>query len=73
MNLVLQILFWISLGILFYCYIGYGLMLWLFNNINVLLQKDKQKNSTETPPVTIIIAAFNEADMLEKNQEHTCN
>lgn len=64
MNLVLQILFWISLGILFYCYIGYGLMLWLFNNINVLLQKNKPKCSIETPPVTIIIAAYNEADML---------
>ncbi|HNA92070.1 MAG TPA: glycosyltransferase family 2 protein [Chitinophagaceae bacterium] len=71
MNLVLQILFWISLGILFYCYIGYGLMLWLFNNINVLLQKNKPKCSIETPPVTIIIAAYNEADMLEKKIRNT--
>ena len=46
-------------------------MLWLFNNINVLLQKDKQKNSTETPPVTIIIAAYNEADILEKKIRNT--
>ena len=71
MNEILQILFWLSLGILFYCYIGYGLMLWLFNNINVLLQKDKQKNSTETPPVTIIIAAYNEAEILEKKIRNT--
>lgn len=53
-----------SLGILFYCYIGYGLLLWLYNNIKVLLIKEKGEPVWDKPPVTIIIAAFNEGEVL---------
>ncbi len=37
----------------------------------MLLQKNKPKCTHETPPVTIIISAYNEADMLEKKIRNT--
>lgn len=59
-------IFWISLSILFYCYIGYGLILFLFNNIKVLFVTDRNKKSANLPPVTLIISVYNEESILEQ-------
>ncbi|MEK7225975.1 MAG: glycosyltransferase [Bacteroidota bacterium] len=59
-------IFWISLGILFYCYIGYGLILFLFNNIKVLFVRDRKSKTTNLPPVTLIISVYNEEAILEQ-------
>lgn len=71
MSAVLQVIFWVSLAVLFYCYIGYGILLFLYNNIKVLLQKDKRYAGDDFPPVTIIVTAYNEEAILDKKIRNT--
>lgn len=64
--------FWLSLAVLFYCYFGYGILIFLFNGFKKLIIY-KKKNSIALPalPVTIIITAYNEEAVLEQKIENT--
>ncbi len=60
-------LFWISLSVLFFCYIGYGLILLLLNaGKAIFISSTKNAGIVEYLPVTIIIAAYNEEKILEQ-------
>ncbi len=69
---MLKIIFWISLAIIFYTYIGYTLILWLFT---LLKKKNKVKQLTdsELPEVTHVIAAYNERDIIPAKLENCQN
>lgn len=71
MQELLQIIFWVSLSILFYCYIGYGILLFLYNNIKVFFKKRKQVTHQELPAVSIIISAYNEEAIIDKKIRNT--
>lgn len=60
------IFFWICLGIVVYCYAGYGLLLMIWNGIKNSLKNSAGTSATELPSVTLIVAAYNEIDFLEK-------
>lgn len=65
-------LFWISLAVLFYCYVGYGIFIFLVNTIKGLLVYRKKNNpSLPALPVTIIITAYNEEAVLEQKIKNT--
>jgi len=59
-------LFWLSFAILVYCYVGYGIVLYIFNSIKKLFIFSRKSGLEELMPVTLIIAAYNEAEMLEE-------
>jgi cellulose synthase/poly-beta-1,6-N-acetylglucosamine synthase-like glycosyltransferase len=63
MNLV-EILFWVSLVVLFYCYLGYGLLLFIRNRVKTAFSPSKSKIAFELPAVTLIVAAYNEETIL---------
>jgi len=67
----LLLIFWISLGVLFYCYIGYGILLFLYNNIRVLLVKERKPVADEWPSLTLVIAAYNEEAIIENKIRNT--
>ncbi|MBK9570903.1 MAG: hypothetical protein IPO53_13995 [Chitinophagaceae bacterium] len=68
MENVLLIFFWISLAILFYCYLGYGLLLLLLTSMKQLVMPRKKEALSEYDiPVTLIITAYNEELILEQN------
>jgi len=60
----LEILFWLSLTLLFYCYIGYGLILFIRNKIKRIFYPFKRKAGFEFLPVTLVVAAYNEEAVL---------
>jgi poly-beta-1,6-N-acetyl-D-glucosamine synthase len=65
-------LFWLSIGIIFYTYAGYGLLLGLLQIIKGNKKKIEFANS-ERPTVTMVVAAYNEAicvDAKIKNSFH---
>jgi cellulose synthase/poly-beta-1,6-N-acetylglucosamine synthase-like glycosyltransferase len=65
-------LFWISFSLLFFCYIGYGLLLFFFNRVGKLLRSPKKVLlPDETVPVTLIVAAYNEQAILEQKIKNT--
>jgi len=68
----MQIVFWISLFIIFYTYLGYGLFLYIIITILRLFRKRKVLDpSFELPTVTLIVAAYNEAYCIEEKIKNT--
>ena len=65
-------LFWISLSILFFCYIGYGLILLLLNAAKaIIVSPKKNPEPKEWLPVTLIVAVYNEEAILEQKISNT--
>lgn len=65
-------IFWISLGILFYCYAGYGLLAVVLTAIRRLVKGKKRYTAKPDPlPVTLIITAYNEANILDQKIQNT--
>jgi cellulose synthase/poly-beta-1,6-N-acetylglucosamine synthase-like glycosyltransferase len=69
----LQIIFWILLGIVFYTYLGYGIVLFLMIRIKRIFTKKKLVvlTNNELPDVTLLIAAYNEQDYVKAKVENT--
>src|SRR5690348_3608255 len=65
---VAEIIFWASLLIVFYTYAGYPLLLGILVKITKSVCKSNSYASTSDacPTVTLIIAAYNEEEILEK-------
>lgn len=59
----LAIIFWILLFIVFYGYVGYGLVIWFINRMKK--NKISGKKEKYTPTVTLLIAAYNELPYLK--------
>jgi cellulose synthase/poly-beta-1,6-N-acetylglucosamine synthase-like glycosyltransferase len=68
-------LFWIGLFIVFYAFFGYGMLLYALVRIRILLKGKRSvalHNSTqEWPTVTVIVAAYNEADCIVEKITNT--
>ncbi|MGN6292493.1 MAG: glycosyltransferase family 2 protein [Chitinophagaceae bacterium] len=62
----LEILFFIGLFILFYSYLGYGLLLQLLVSIKKIFSPKAIDTQEELPEVTLIVAAYNEQDFIVK-------
>jgi poly-beta-1,6-N-acetyl-D-glucosamine synthase len=59
------ILFWFSLSLLFFCYLGYGLLLLFINAFRKKSRPLKALDYADMPAVTLIIAAYNEEKVLQ--------
>ncbi|OAQ40812.1 glycosyl transferase [Pedobacter psychrophilus] len=64
------ILFWICLFIIFYTFLGYGILLYIIIRIKRLFSKPFIFNQTTTlPSVALIIAAYNEESIIKEKIE----
>ncbi len=63
----MQIIFWISIAIIIYTYVGYGLLLYFILKIKALVKgKRKLPEPGYAPSLTVIVAAYNEAYCIEE-------
>ena len=69
----LEITFWVLLLIIFYTYLGYGVILYLMLSIKRLFKKKKSVilKDDELPEVTLLVAAYNEQDYVKAKVENT--
>ena len=69
----IEIIFWIFLFVVFYTYIGYGILLYLLVVIKERLLKrgDRPGTVEELPEVTFLIAAYNEEDIIDEKMQNT--
>ena len=66
------ILFWLSLALVFYTFLGYGLLLYLLIKIKRLfVRPNKLILQQELPKVTLLVAAWNEEDMIVKKVQNS--
>jgi biofilm PGA synthesis N-glycosyltransferase PgaC len=64
----MQAFFWISVSLVFYTYIGYGVLLFLYNAI---VKRKKTTDETFLPPVTFIVPAYNEEVIIAEKIENS--
>ncbi len=73
--IALKIVFWICLILVFYTYIGYGMLLWVLVSIKRLIYGKQKKRElppdNELPEVTLMICAYNEQDIVDSKMENT--
>ncbi len=63
---MLEILFWLGLGLLFYSYLGYGLVLWALVRIKRLFAPKKHQEAIDLPEISFVVCAFNEEDWIRQ-------
>ena len=69
---VIKIIFWVSLFIIGYSYIGYGILLFILVRIKRIFVKPKAlTESTYEPSVTLVVAAYNEEDFIQTKMDNT--
>lgn len=71
----LKIIFWICVFLVFYTYIGYGMLLWVLVQIKRFVrgkaaQRDLPADDV-LPHVTFMICAYNEQDIVDMKMENT--
>lgn len=70
--LILKILFWVSIAVVFYTYIGYGILLWFMVKVKSLINKENKVTDEDyLPDVTLFIAAYNEEDVVAEKMQNT--
>ena len=71
----LKLVFWIFFFVVFYTYLGYGVIIWLLNRIKRFAGAGRNGagiiEADFLPPVALVIAAFNEEDYIEDKIANT--
>ena len=73
---ILKITFWLCLAIVFYTYIGYGMLLWGILKLKRMLTAGRQSEPTlpddesQLPEMTLMICAYNEQDIIREKMEN---
>jgi cellulose synthase/poly-beta-1,6-N-acetylglucosamine synthase-like glycosyltransferase len=70
--LTIKIIFWILIFIVFYAYLGYGIVLYFLIRLKRFFKKPTEipNLSTELPEVTLFITAYNEKDFIVRKQKN---
>ncbi len=62
----LEITFWLCLFLVFYAYVGYGILLFILVKLKRIFMKSKTNNvANYEPEVTLFVAAYNEKDYVD--------
>lgn len=67
----IEIIFWIMLGITFYAYVGYGIVLWFLVKIKRIFAKKNEFPVIDWPEVTVLIASYNESAYVVEKTKNT--
>lgn len=66
---MLSFLFWLFLALVVYTYVGYGLIVWVWASFR---KRDAAKTGLDyEPEVTLIVPAYNEADILDAKVQNS--
>ena len=69
----LQILFWLSLFLVFYTHLGYGILLYMLVKLKELFVKPVRRQlppDKRLPDVTLFITAFNEEEVVDEKMRN---
>ena len=73
-TLTLEIIFWFALFMVFYTYLGYGIVLYILVRLKELFVKPVKRvlpPDNRLPEVTLFITAFNEEDVVDEKMENS--
>jgi cellulose synthase/poly-beta-1,6-N-acetylglucosamine synthase-like glycosyltransferase len=61
----IEFLFWVSVGVLFYTFVGYAILVWLMVKCKGIFIKSMRIEPYYEPEVSLIVPCFNEAVVIE--------
>lgn len=67
----MEILLWISIAIIFYHFIGYGILITLLNKFKKQKPQHLQLEDCDLPEITMLIAAYNEEEIIEEKIQNS--
>lgn len=67
----MELWFWLLIALVFYTYLGYGLVLFFLVRLKRLLKKPWQPSGNYEPEVTLVIPAYNEEDYIKEKAENS--
>ncbi len=67
----MELSFWLLLALVFYTYLGYGILLFILIKIKRLFRKKKPLNQDYFPPVTLVVPAYNEEDFIHEKAKNS--
>ncbi|HEY0898059.1 MAG TPA: glycosyltransferase family 2 protein [Sphingobacteriaceae bacterium] len=67
----MEYIFWISLFLIFYTFLGYGMLLYVLVKLKRLFSKPSPFQAENLPSCTLVVAAFNEEEFLEEKIRNT--
>jgi len=73
MTPIASYLFWIGLFVIFYTYIGYGLVIFLLSKLKSQSKRVNPVPNHDLPEVTVLVAAYNEEQCIEDKIANTLN
>ena len=67
-----KIVFWVMAFIVFYTYLGYGMILYLCVKIKEISHKKSvpERQESDFPEISLLIAAFNEENIIAEKMEN---
>ncbi len=67
MKTIVEIFFWLCIGLVFYTYIGYGILAWIFVKVRKILgiTFPTSDDPSFQPKVTLVIPAYNEMSCID--------
>ncbi|MBU1368550.1 MAG: glycosyltransferase family 2 protein, partial [Bacteroidetes bacterium] len=69
--LTLKIIFWLLLFLVFYTYIGYGILLFFLVRLKRIFKDEELEEQVDySPEVTLFVAAYNEKDYVDAKVEN---
>ncbi len=72
---ILKIIFWFCLILVFYTYIGYGILLWLLVHLKRMVKGRAEQPALPVddalPEVTFLVCAYNEQDIVDSKMSNT--
>ena len=69
--MIIELLFWLALALVFYTYLGYGILLFILVRIKRLFVKEKAFDNSYEPEVTLVIPAYNEQDYIADKAQNS--
>lgn len=69
--LFIKLVLFIGVFIIFYSYIGYGILLWVLVKLKNAMQRREEVVKKFTPPVTLVVAAYNEEEFIDKKIQNS--
>lgn len=69
---MLEIAFWLGLALVFYAYLGYGLVLWVLVRLKrAFLRRTTTAETLPLPKVTFVVCAYNEEDWIQRKIDNS--
>lgn len=67
MKLIIEIFFWVCIGLVFYTYIGYGVLAWFFVKVRKIagITFPTSDDPTFQPRISLVVPAYNEMSCIE--------